>query len=77
VIRVYFNKRGPRPWSVDKGTGTKELTFKSVSLQAANGIALFDPKAGDNLNSPTAWIEFADAVMLANGSHVIIQCSSD
>lgn len=58
MIRLYFNKRGERPWSVDEGPGTEERTFSQVSIFDAHGITRYDPAAGDNKETPTAWIEF-------------------
>lgn len=30
TIRLYFNRHGELPWSIDKGPGTKELQFAEV-----------------------------------------------
>jgi hypothetical protein len=59
VIRLYFNKRGELPWSTDNGPGTVERTHRRV-LISAPGICVSKPEAGDNKNTPTAWIVFGD-----------------
>jgi hypothetical protein len=38
MLRLYFNKRGDRPWSIDSGPGTEEFTFVEVFVLA--GVAL-------------------------------------
>lgn len=53
--RVYFNRRGEFPWSVDKGPGTTELQTKKVTFDRVSAEAHLDPSAGDNERSPTAW----------------------
>lgn len=50
--RVYFNRRGEFPWSVDKGLGTTELQTKKVTFDRVSAEAHFDPSAGDNERSP-------------------------
>ena len=59
LIRLYFNRRGELPWSIDTGPGTEEIQTGAV-VTLATGKTVFAPEAGDNENSPTAWIEFAE-----------------
>ena len=56
-IRIYFNKRGPLPWSVDQGIGTPEYQVLAVTMDHVNGRLIHQPEAGDNVGTPTAWIE--------------------
>jgi hypothetical protein len=60
-FRIYFNVRGKFPWSVDTGPGTPEYTTKKVSLVDVIGETVFDPSAGDNKNTPTAWVLVEEA----------------
>jgi hypothetical protein len=57
MIRLYFNRRCEKPWSIDRGPGTEESIFREV-LVRAEGRTIFSPESGDNLNAPTAWIQF-------------------
>jgi len=57
LVRLYFNKRGGRPWSTDRGPGTPEETWKEVEFDESYCRTVYDPDAGDNVNTPTAWIE--------------------
>ena len=61
AFRVYFNIRGNFPWSVDTGPGTPEFTTKKVWLVDVIGETIFNPKAGDNRHTPTAWIQIDEA----------------
>jgi hypothetical protein len=62
-FRVYFNRSGELPWSVDSGAGTQESTVTSFKLNGVYAESHFDPSAGDNENTPTAWITVSNAVM--------------
>jgi hypothetical protein len=64
TVRVYFNKRGALPWSVDSGPGTEEFqTGASVDIRLPSRT-MFDPSAGDDENTPTAWVEVKNARIL-------------
>lgn len=62
--RIYFNKRSEFPliWSVDSGKGTQEIKVKDARLHRVTGITRYDP-SGDNVTTPTAWVEITYAVM--------------
>lgn len=60
-FRIYFNRRGVFPWSVDTGPGTPEYTTKKVWLVDVIGETVFDLGAGDNKNTPTAWVLVEEA----------------
>jgi hypothetical protein len=73
MIRLYFNKRGGEPWSIDCGPGTPESTHGRVLIET-DGRAVYDPKAGDNQNTPTAWIEFPRGTLIErNGTALILK----
>jgi hypothetical protein len=59
MVRLYFNRHGQRPWSVDNGPGTPEQTFKEVRLKA-QGRVVYRPLAfgEDPAEVPQAWVEF-------------------
>lgn len=73
MVRMYFNKRGPKdslPWSVDYGDQSSEIQVRTIHLERVTGDVKFDPKASyqgiepaTNPRSevPKAWIEFPDA----------------
>ena len=75
VLRVYFNRHGGRPWSVDMGTGTPESLFTDVVLSHASGLTTYRPlKDGENPTEvPCAWIEFHDHELIAGPNVAIIQ----
>jgi len=60
LVRVYFNKRGGLPWSVDTGSGTEEFQTGAVNIRC-HSQTVYDTKAGDDENTPTAWLEIRDA----------------
>lgn len=57
LIRLYFNKHGERPWSVDEGPGTPEQTFVGVSIHVGGRTMIDLTKLGSS-NEPAAWIKF-------------------
>ena len=65
MVRLYFNKRGDSPWSVDTGPGTQEFTTQSVLFEAV-GETIFDDRIPQNDEKPRAWIEFKDGFMTRN-----------
>lgn len=68
--RVYFNRRGELPWSVDRGPGTTELQTKRIVFERVNAEAHFDPSAGDNERSPTAWFLLKNVRMGASRDEI-------
>lgn len=64
MLRLYFNRRGPLPWSVDRGPGTEEFTFKKVILQG-RGRTVYTPLApGEDPEAvPCAWIELDGGII--------------
>ena len=70
IIRLYFNKGGALPWSVDTGIGTKEYNAVWVEIQAY-GRTVYASDAGDNVKTPTAWLQFKNC-FLTVGREVII-----
>jgi hypothetical protein len=71
-VRLYFNRAGDKPWSLDSGPGTKELQVNQVSLRNIAGRAIFSPASGDNLATPTAWLELYDCeVALVDGEAIL------
>lgn len=74
LARVYFNRHGPLPWSVDSGPGTPEMQTQSVTMLAAYSETVYDPSAGDNIDTPTAWIEVRGRVEIEQrGERIIIR----
>ncbi|MFZ1008968.1 MAG: hypothetical protein WAN65_19160 [Candidatus Sulfotelmatobacter sp.] len=62
MLRLYFNRRVDRPWSIDSGPGTEERTFEDVYC---NGFAKtrFDPDKLGSQDFPCAWLEFTHALI--------------
>ena len=61
--RLYFNHRGPLPWSIDTGLQTDEYQCKHVIFDGVAGCTVYRPTVGDNQETPTAWVEFEDVQM--------------
>lgn len=70
VVRLYFNKHGKRPWSVDYGPGTEERTFQHVTV-SWTGTTVYRPGTGDD-NTPCAWIEYQGAMVIDSGDSASI-----
>lgn len=70
TFRVYFNRRGSLPWSVDAGPGTPEHQVKNVRIVGLTTESYFEAAAGDNDMTPTAWFEVQNAVMVRTGSEI-------
>ena len=64
TYRLYFNCREDFPlvWSFDEGVGTHEYKVVDFKLHRITGNGVFDPHAGDNIKSPTAWVEITYAI---------------
>jgi hypothetical protein len=62
LLRLYFNRRGDRPWSIDRGPGTEECTFEDVNVFGA-AFTRFDPEKIGNENFPCAWLEYTYAIV--------------
>lgn len=71
LVRVYFNKGGPLPWSVDTGPGTEESNAVGIVMLGC-GKTVFDPQAGDNVKTPTAWIEFENMFITTQCGVIVI-----
>lgn len=59
VVRLYYNKSGPFPWSVDEGGGDSEQQVKEVLIMGVNGHtreAACTPKDPERM--PAAWLEY-------------------
>jgi hypothetical protein len=58
IYRVYFNssKDAPFIWSFDSGSSESEVLVKNAHFAECHAWTHYDPKAGDNKNTPTAWI---------------------
>jgi hypothetical protein len=63
MIRLYFNRRGQRPWSIDSGAGTEERSFKRVDVETT-GKTKFDPRNVGSEDFPCAWLEFENAMAM-------------
>lgn len=60
MIRVYYNKRGGLPWSVDFGTTDSEIQVRHIHFEfIAKGQTRTDFDQKDP-EQPTGWIEFED-----------------
>lgn len=71
-IRVYFNKHGALPWSVDSGPGTMEYQTEFV-VTLVPGTSQYGPTAGDNKDTPTAWFEYEDCAVVVFDNHIRIE----
>lgn len=75
-VRIYFNRHGELPWSVDAGAGTEEFQAKHILLHHLTGCAVYAPGAGDNKTTPTAWIEVYDVWIDTGACDIISICAA-
>ena len=69
-IRLYFNRRGQLPWSVDEGAGTHERLFATVAIGAVGGVTIYatlEPNQSPT-ETPCAWIEYRNCEVATSGS---------
>lgn len=59
-LRLYFNKHGDLPWSVDEGTLATERQFAKVLISTCvAATTVYAPIDGVNtLDMPIAWVEW-------------------
>jgi hypothetical protein len=62
MVRVYFNRRGPLPWSLDYGSQQTEVNVAHITINSTIGYTMTDPHNTDP-EKPSGWIEFPDAAM--------------
>lgn len=69
MIRLYFNRRGGLPWSVDEGSGTPEQLFARVAVGPVYGNTIYKPLNPDQDKNeiPCAWIEYPDCELQSSG----------
>jgi hypothetical protein len=72
MLRLYFNKRSEKPWSVDRGEGTPEFQFSHVDIECRGSTvqASFMECAVPD-DRPVVWIQF-DGKLLVDGVTAII-----
>lgn len=63
MLRLYFNKRGDLPCSVDEGKGTPEQLYADVAIRNAWATTHYDPTVTDRENQPCFWLEFPSATI--------------
>lgn len=72
VARVYYNRMGQHPWSVDCGIGSVEISGSELRLIRSYGVGKVDPAAPEG--SPRAWIEFTKVwVNVGKNGDIIIE----
>jgi hypothetical protein len=73
TLRLYFNRCGGKPWSVDAGDGSPEFQFAAVKVGYV-GTTVYKPLAIDRnpAEVPCAWIEFENAQLLVTGESAAI-----
>ena len=72
TYRIYFNRWNDFPliWSVDDGSQANEKIVSQVILDEVEGRTMTGQ--GDNVNSPSAWIE-ATGVLTIQGETATIR----
>jgi hypothetical protein len=65
TYRIYFNRWADAPliWSVDEGTQATERNVRGVRFDNVSGRTCSGP--GDNVKSPTVWIEVEAVLTIA------------
>ena len=66
TLRLFFNRHGELPWSIDSGIGTTEQYFRHVSIEVPC-IAVYKPEN----KTPTGWLEVADATIQLVSADVV------
>ena len=69
-LRLYFNRHGRLPWSVDEGAGTRERLFATVAIGAVEGVTIYaalEPNQNQT-ETPCAWIEYRNCEVATSGS---------
>ena len=71
TYRVYFNRWNefPNIWSVDQGTQETEITVAQVQMEGVSARTMTGK--GDNVNSPSAWIEVCGRLTVSDGTATI------
>lgn len=71
TYRVYFNRWNEYPniWSVDQGTQETEVTVSQVHMEGVSAKTMTGN--GDNVNSPSAWIEVRGRLTVSEGTATI------
>jgi hypothetical protein len=66
TFRIYFNRWNDAPliWSVDEGSQATERIVREVRFDNVSGVTRTGP--GDNVRSPTAWIEVEGRLSIAD-----------
>jgi hypothetical protein len=66
TYRIYFNRWNDKPliWSVDEGTQASERIVREVRFENVCGRTHSGP--GDNVKSPTVWIEVEAELTIAD-----------
>lgn len=75
MIRLYFNRHGDKPWSVDSGPGTQEQQFVEVCCRVGVlGITAYRAleTGEDPAVFPCAWVQFPGCVSIGNGAYAVI-----
>jgi hypothetical protein len=69
--RIYFNawEDAPRFWSVDRGTGTPELTAENISIRDATMMSVVDEQGR---TQPRAWLEGTVSVGRDDNGNILI-----
>lgn len=56
-FRIYYNRRGDLPWSIDEGSIETEQQFASLRLDGVDFTTFTDFTETDRENKPVAWLE--------------------
>lgn len=60
MVRLYFNRRCEKPWSLDHGDGTPETQVEKVHVLAVGNTETNFTET-DRENKPCSWVEFPKA----------------
>lgn len=61
-IRIYYNRRGPLPWSFDYGDQESETNLESIVLDHVYATSHIDAENRDP-EKPSAWLEVEAAIV--------------
>lgn len=71
MIRLYYNRRGTLPWSVDYGDQASEVTVRAVHLEGVSGESRTNPR-NRNPKKPSAWLELQGAQLTIRAGEAYI-----
>lgn len=58
LVRVYYNRRGQLPWSIDYGDQSSEVNLRAIQFSGVGHGHTNQDLTNRDPEKPTAWLEF-------------------